>query len=312
MSWIFRKSKRIIPGVRLNISKKGLGISAGVNGARVSINSKGQKTTSVGIPGSGLSYRKRISSKSKSRTSKKNNNVSVGSKTRSTLNNLGCLSFMFMFFAVSLIISGIMDFDFRTIIAGIVLFAVIFSFKFVSQKNIPQDSISITESRFNRPPLNLSEWQQTKDDLEEFVELFQNVKNGKASKAKKIDFPTSKGEIVFTRVSGFLTNFDATELLDAGNLYLTSKRINFLGTSITQEWLLSNSLAPIAQDEIRTVAIQSTRNKKVYGFKLSDDLDWTKFSYLIILVYASRDNLEVVISQLQESLKGHIAEKPRK
>ncbi len=52
----FRKSFKIAPGVRLNVGKKGISsLSVGGKGARVSIGKKGT-TTSVGIPGSGLSY----------------------------------------------------------------------------------------------------------------------------------------------------------------------------------------------------------------------------------------------------------------
>ena len=58
MGFRFRKSFKIAPGVRLNIGKKSVGISAGVKGARVSVNSSGRKTTTVGIPGTGLSYQK--------------------------------------------------------------------------------------------------------------------------------------------------------------------------------------------------------------------------------------------------------------
>ena len=56
MGFRFRKSVKIAPGVRLNIGKKSVGISAGVKGARVSVNSKGRVTKTVGIPGTGLSY----------------------------------------------------------------------------------------------------------------------------------------------------------------------------------------------------------------------------------------------------------------
>ena len=54
----FRKSFKIAPGVRVNVGKKSIGISASVKGARVSVNSSGRKTTTVGIPGTGLSYQK--------------------------------------------------------------------------------------------------------------------------------------------------------------------------------------------------------------------------------------------------------------
>jgi len=58
MGFNFRKSLKIAPGVRVNVTKKGVSsLSVGKNGARVNIGKKGVKTT-VGIPGSGLSYSK--------------------------------------------------------------------------------------------------------------------------------------------------------------------------------------------------------------------------------------------------------------
>lgn len=52
----FRKSFKIAPGIRLNVSNKSTGLSFGGKGLRYSINSSGRRTTSVGIPGTGLSY----------------------------------------------------------------------------------------------------------------------------------------------------------------------------------------------------------------------------------------------------------------
>lgn len=52
----FRKSISLIPGVRLNFSKSGMSVSTGVPGFRKTINSKGQVTTTVGVPGTGLYY----------------------------------------------------------------------------------------------------------------------------------------------------------------------------------------------------------------------------------------------------------------
>ena len=61
----FRKSVKIAPGVRLNIGKKSVGISAGVKGYRKSINSSGRVTTSIGTPVAGVSYVKTENLKSK-------------------------------------------------------------------------------------------------------------------------------------------------------------------------------------------------------------------------------------------------------
>jgi hypothetical protein len=45
---------KIAPGVRLNFSKSTMGLSFGVPGARISVNTRGDVYTSAGIPGTGL------------------------------------------------------------------------------------------------------------------------------------------------------------------------------------------------------------------------------------------------------------------
>lgn len=54
----FQKRIKILPGVTLNLSKSGIGISAGIRGAHIGINARGQRYTNVGLPGTGISYRK--------------------------------------------------------------------------------------------------------------------------------------------------------------------------------------------------------------------------------------------------------------
>lgn len=56
MATRFRKSKKIAPGVRLNINKKSASISFGPKGFKHTISTTGKSHTTVGIPGSGLSY----------------------------------------------------------------------------------------------------------------------------------------------------------------------------------------------------------------------------------------------------------------
>src|SRR3954471_10432162 len=48
-----RKSIQVAPGVRLNVSKSGVGIGAGAGGVRYSVNSSGRRTTTIrtGVPG---------------------------------------------------------------------------------------------------------------------------------------------------------------------------------------------------------------------------------------------------------------------
>lgn len=59
MGFRFQKRISILPGVRLNLSKSGASWSVGPRGASVNIGKRGVYGT-VGIPGSGLSYRERL------------------------------------------------------------------------------------------------------------------------------------------------------------------------------------------------------------------------------------------------------------
>lgn len=52
----FRKSVTLCKGVKLNFGKSGMSISVGGKGYRKTINTKGQVTTSIGIPGTGIYY----------------------------------------------------------------------------------------------------------------------------------------------------------------------------------------------------------------------------------------------------------------
>lgn len=56
MGFRFRRSVKIIPGVKLNFSKRGVSTTLGVKGARYTMGSGGRRTASVGIPGTGISY----------------------------------------------------------------------------------------------------------------------------------------------------------------------------------------------------------------------------------------------------------------
>lgn len=62
MGWRFRKSIRLVPGVRLNVGKKGVSISAGPRGFKTTVGTSG-RTTTVGIPGTGFSHTSRRSRK---------------------------------------------------------------------------------------------------------------------------------------------------------------------------------------------------------------------------------------------------------
>lgn len=51
----FRRSIRVLPGIRINLSRSGLSTSVGVRGAHVTVG-HGKVRETVGVPGSGVSY----------------------------------------------------------------------------------------------------------------------------------------------------------------------------------------------------------------------------------------------------------------
>lgn len=63
MGFRFRKSVRILPGVRLNISKGGVSTTIGRRGATINLGKRGVRGT-VGLPGTGLFYSEMLARKS--------------------------------------------------------------------------------------------------------------------------------------------------------------------------------------------------------------------------------------------------------
>lgn len=73
MGFRYRKSISILPGVKMNVSRSGIGYSAGVRGARISRSPSGRLTRTLSLPGTGLSHSQTLGggrrSTSSSRTS---------------------------------------------------------------------------------------------------------------------------------------------------------------------------------------------------------------------------------------------------
>jgi hypothetical protein len=55
MPWRFRRSVKILPGVRANIGKKGASVTIGGRGLKATVG-HGKVRQTIGIPGTGVSY----------------------------------------------------------------------------------------------------------------------------------------------------------------------------------------------------------------------------------------------------------------
>lgn len=56
MPWTYRRSKRIAPGMRVNVGKRGGSVSLGGRGSGVNVGRRGLSSR-MSLPGTGLSWR---------------------------------------------------------------------------------------------------------------------------------------------------------------------------------------------------------------------------------------------------------------
>lgn len=131
MGFRFRRSIKAGP-VRVNFSKSGIGFSAGVKGARITKPAKGKARTTVGIPGTGLSYSKTVGGKKKSAAKKATAKKAAPKKTYTKKQNpsttseltaedyekgMGCLSAAarWIFILIMAFLAYLIGFKFRSV-----------------------------------------------------------------------------------------------------------------------------------------------------------------------------------------------------
>ena len=96
MAWNYRKRITIAPGVRLNVSKKGVSTTFGMRGASINMGKNGTYFN-TGIPGTGIYRRQKIGGD--------NDNNIISNKNLTSSNN-GCIT-GFVFVLLFLFIVGI-------------------------------------------------------------------------------------------------------------------------------------------------------------------------------------------------------------
>ena len=87
MALRFRRYIRLAPGVRLNVSKRGVSVSTGIRGASLTYGKRGLYGN-VGIPGTGVSYRERLDH-SKNRRISSDSDVNTSINIQLSLQNDG-------------------------------------------------------------------------------------------------------------------------------------------------------------------------------------------------------------------------------
>lgn len=85
MGFTARKSFKIVPGVRMTVSKSGVSTSVGVPGARITRSSSGRTTTTAGVPGTGVRYTKSSGGTKKGNTKSKSSTQAVNAAPTSAV-----------------------------------------------------------------------------------------------------------------------------------------------------------------------------------------------------------------------------------
>jgi hypothetical protein len=104
MGFRFRRSIRVLPGVRINVGKKGISTSIGGRGAHVTIG-HGKVRSTVGLPGSGISYTTTQSLGGHTSTSR------IGDSAPRDLSAGGCLGILILIGVGAVVIAGVTNRD---------------------------------------------------------------------------------------------------------------------------------------------------------------------------------------------------------
>ena len=104
MGFRFRKSIKVAPELKINFNKNSVGATLGTKGAHYTINSSGKRTSSVGIPGTGISYTESSGPTSKT-TTKQKSTKSNSNESNSKGLGKGCLTGTLIFLLIGLLLA---------------------------------------------------------------------------------------------------------------------------------------------------------------------------------------------------------------
>lgn len=146
MGWRFRRSITVAPGIRVNLGKKSSSVSIGPKGAKVTIG-KNRANYSVGVPGTGLYYRKDIKSpKSNKKSSVQNNTLSTSNTSEApeiSAEQKKIWGFIFLLIGISIITlaftASLITFG-RFVIGAIGAFCLVCSVAFLTGTNTTKET----------------------------------------------------------------------------------------------------------------------------------------------------------------------------
>jgi len=151
MAWSYRKRITIAPGIRLNVSKKGVSTTFGMRGASINVGQNGTYLN-TGIPGTGIYQRQKISGEN-SRMPTPNQGSENNTKKPNSSNNFVAILFIFIFVTAMFVV----DLTIGFISLSVAIILMIFLMSTSSKRKRP----SLTEQAYN-----IEEYAVSQDDIE--------------------------------------------------------------------------------------------------------------------------------------------------
>ena len=320
MGFYFRRSRKILPGVRMNLSKNGVGFSFGTRGARYSISPTGRRTASIGIPGTGLSYRSYSgATKQVPRTSTKASSTNrVGSKPQ-THHGSPSSVLRVIAWCVLLALGAWVVADFFAPLSklgkdlNIVIFVLI---------------VACAVPLYFTKPAKQSQKEKALEDESESLEalkkdLAQSIDiQGKIELVRNKRYPVDADfglaleddEVGFYKEGA--TYFDPKKpdaLDDSGTAWVTSERIVFGSIETTKEWKFSNITQIIELTDSAFKVFAVTNRQRNTGIHVDGDVaDFDNYLHSALAVFNPRFSnvdLDKVIAENIADLQRQIASK---
>lgn len=246
----FRKSVKIAPGVKVNFNKKSISTTFGTKGAHHTISTSGRKTTSVGIPGTGISYVETSNSNSDSNHNNAKKNSETTSKSNST--GKGCLGIFLGLFLVALLLAlytfawipalGVIiytafskKYDKKQKIKQIGIAAIVFITSMILASSVP-DETELTSLKISI--------DKTEFDINDSVEVIltatpadSSIDNLKISDNNivNLDYIDGKAILSFTSEGNATFHFIANDSIESNSLEVTVTDSSIVNDEDTQE-----------------------------------------------------------------------------
>ena len=308
MGFYFRRSRKILPGVRMNLSKNGVGFSFGARGARYSISPTGRRTTSLGIPGTGLSYR--TSARAKTGNASKYASSSNHTSPSSVLKVLSWCILLALgtwiigdFFTPVSRLGKLLDVVIGCLLLGCAVLL------FLARKPRSKKEIAVDDASESLEAL--------KRDLAQSLDIqkkIESVRNKNYSLVADLGLALEEDEVGFYKESA--TYFDPKKpdaLDDSGTVWVTSVRVVFTSMETTKEWEFGKitQILELTDSAFKSFAV--TNRQRNTGIRVDGDVaDFDNYLHSALALFNPRFSnvdLDKALSENVADLQRQIASK---